>query len=95
MAKRVYIPKKNISKIEPVNEKITEVVTVEKIEILRESKEKHISIEFQISPLSPSDFCNFKKITGLNKDFLEKKYNTKTYILEKWYEILIKENINN
>ena len=98
MAKTYYKPKKKESK--PTVEDKTKVF-VETPPIVVEKELEEVSttdnqiITLQISPLSPSTFCSQRNITGLNKDFLIKKYNTKTYTLEKWFEILIKENITN
>lgn len=95
MTKRVYKPRKidkvvdqGIDKAKPLDKK-PEVVIEQKPLV------EEVSISIQITPLSPSDFCNYKKIIGLNKSFLEKKYNTKSYTIEKWLEILTKENIDN
>lgn len=95
MTKRVYKPRKidkvvdqDIDKIKPLDKK-PEVIIEQKPLI------EEISISIPITPLSPVDFCNYKGIVGLNKGFLEKKYNTKSYTVEKWLEILMKENIDN
>lgn len=97
MAKRIYrpkkvVPQKAVSETQPVIESIP---TVNSEVIIEKPSEEIEQISIQITPLSPSAFCDYKKITGLNKKFLEKKYNTKSYIIEKWLEILAKENIDN
>jgi hypothetical protein len=96
MAKKTtYKPKEKIIKEIINNEKVS-VHIEEKIENIVEKEiidNTNDGLEIQISPLTPTQICKYKKITGVYHQFLEKKYATKSYTLEKWNEILIKENI--
>lgn len=89
MKKTYYKPKEK-----KVKEKVEEV----KVEIPVITPETEVVkgpvIQIQLSPLSPSDICSQLGITGTHKNFLEKKYFSKSYMLEVWREILIKERMD-
>jgi hypothetical protein len=100
MKKRTYTPRKinkvinqDIDNTKPQTPSTSDNTSREVVE--QKPPVEEISISIPVTPLSPTDFCNYKKIMGLNKSFLEKKYNTKSYTIEKWLEILTKENIDN
>ena len=79
MAKKIYTSKENVQ---------VQIVKPVKIKVVGGQ------IEIQITPLSVIEFCNQKKIFGLNRSFLEKKYVSKEYDMQVWLKILLKEKIN-
>lgn len=90
MKKTYYKPKEKKVKEKAVKEvEVKAPAVAPEIEVV-----KAPDIQIQLSPLSPADICNQLVITGVHRNFLEKKYFSKSYLLETWKEILIKERMD-
>lgn len=95
MSKKVYKKSDKPKKPQKPNTSIEEKPKEEEVIVVKEEKKEEIvSQPIPLTAIDADAFSKYKSITGVNRDFLMKKYANKNYVLKIWEEILIKEKLN-